>query len=120
VTYGGAIYWHEKGNSADGATLSWFIETADIYLDEEMTVLAKTAWPDLADQQGPVSLTLTTRLYPQGDESTFGPYMLAPGQDKVDFKATGRLYRLRISGNAAPSYARIGRFTFDVKLRGRK
>jgi hypothetical protein len=120
VTYGGAIYWHEKGNSADGGALSWYIETADLFLDEERTVLAKSAWPDLADQLGPVSLTLTTRLYPQGDETVFGPYSMSPSQDKQDFKATGRLYRIKFSGNSAPSYARIGRITFDVKLRGKK
>jgi hypothetical protein len=45
---------------------------------------------------------------------------MSPSQDKQDFKATGRLYRIKFSGNSAPSYARIGRITFDVKLRGKK
>jgi hypothetical protein len=120
VTYGGAIYWHEKGNSADGAALSWYIESADIYLDENLTFLVRGVWPDIADQQGPVTLTLTTRSHPQGVGTTFGPYAMTPSEDRVDFKASGRLIRAKFSGSAAPSYGRIGRFIFDVKPRGRK
>jgi hypothetical protein len=120
TTYAGNIYWHEKGNSADGSSLSGFIETADIYLDEDRTTLTRGFWPDIAEQVGPWSLTLTSRTYPQGPTTTYGPYAMAPGEDKVDFKATGRLYRVKISWDSAPAGGRLGRLTFDVKLRGRK
>lgn len=126
VTFGGNIYWHERGTSADGAPLSWFIETADIYLDEERSFLIKGTWPDIANQQGPVNLTLHTRKYPQsaaGDAEppeTWGPYALSPGLIRKDFKVSGRLVRARYSGSSSPTSARLGRPTFDVKLRGRK
>jgi hypothetical protein len=120
VTYDGAIYWHEKGHTADGASLSWYVETAEIYLSEDVSVLARQIWPDIAEQVGPVSLTLTSRQYPQGDATTYGPLVLSPGEDKVDFKATGRLYRLKFAGDSAPSFARIGRTTYDFKTRGRR
>jgi hypothetical protein len=103
TTYEGNVYWHEKGETADGGAFSWFIETADLYLDEERVVLAKTAWPDIANQQGPVTLTIYSRLFPQGDATTWGPWMLAPGQDQQDFKISGRLFRIRLSGDSAPS-----------------
>lgn len=120
VTYGGAIYWHEKGASADGAALSWFAESADIYLDENYTVLARGLWPDIANQTGAVNLSFTTRQFPQGDAVSYGPYAMAPSQDRVDFKASGRLYRVKFSGDSAPSHARIGKPIFDAELRGRK
>jgi hypothetical protein len=120
TTVAGAIYYHEKGNSADGSPLSGYVETADIYLDEDRSVLVRGVWPDIADQVGPMHLTLTSRQYPQGDGVMYGPYAMAAGQDKVDFKATGRLYRVKISWNSSPAEGRIGRLTFDVKLRGRK
>jgi hypothetical protein len=120
TTYEGAIYWHERGHSADGGVFDWFIETADIYLDEEREVLVKGSWPDIADQQGPVYVQATTRKQPQGDGTVWGPFTLAPSDDKIDFKITGRLVRIRVSGSSAPSRARLGRFTFEVKLRGRK
>lgn len=126
VTYGGNIYWHEKGRSADGAAFDWFIETADMYMDEERMFLTRGIWPDFANQVGPAYLTITTRKYPQTEEGdtdppvTFGPYTMAPGDDRVDFKATGRLARVRFYGSSAPTRLRIGRPTFDVKLRGRQ
>lgn len=83
-------------------------------------MLTRGAWPDIGEQVGGVSLTITTRQYPQGDTTTFGPYVMGAGDDRTDFKASGRLYRLRLSGNSAPTYARLGRFTFDAKLRGRQ
>ncbi len=120
VTYGGAIYWHEKGNSADGGQLSWFIESADIYLDEDRHFLVRGAWPDIAQQMGAVQLTLTTRAYPQGEGTTYGPYAMPPGEDRVDFLAEGLLFRVKFSGSSAPTSARLGRLLFDAKPRGRK
>lgn len=120
VAYEGNVYWHEKGNSADGGVRSWRVRTSDTALDDNRTTLARGAWPDIADQTGPVNLTLYTRQYPQGDQTTHGPYAMAPGQDKVDFKVSGRLIAVEFSGTSAPSEARIGRLTFDVKSRGRR
>lgn len=120
VTYEGVPYYHERGTSADGGAIAAFVETADIYLDENNTVLTRGVWPDIADQRGTVSLTLASRYYPQGDAISYGPYAMAPGADKVDFKASGRLFRARLSSNSAPSSWRLGRLTFDAKLRGRK
>lgn len=126
VTYAGAIYWHERGDSADGAALASYIETADTYLDDERSFLARGLWPDVADQVGTLYLTVTTRKYPQtetGDDDppvVYGPLALAPGADKVDFKLSGRLARVKFSADSSPSRGRLGRMTFDVKLRGRK
>lgn len=120
VTYGGNVYWHEKGHSADGAAFSWRIKSAAIYFDENVVMLARSCWPDIAQQIGPVNLTITSQTYPQGDEVTVGPMTLAPGQDRVDFQASGRLFAMELSGNSSPTDARIGRMTFDVKARGRK
>ena len=107
----GAFYWHERGKSANGAPFSWFIETADQYLDENRTSTILGMWPDVADQQGPVSIAVTSRLKPQGEDTarTIGPYAMAPGQDKVDLRLSGRLFKLRFSGSSAPTAARLGR-----------
>lgn len=120
VSFAGNCYWHERGNSADGAVLPWFIETADIYLDENSTVLTRGFWPDIADQVGPVMFDVSSKLYPQGDVTTYPTLTVTPGQDRADFKASGRLFRVRISGNSSPSNARLGLLVFDAKLRGRK
>jgi hypothetical protein len=120
TTYAGNVYWHEKGNSADGANLAGFIESANLYLDEDSVMLVRSSWPDIADQIGPLSLTLTGRFYPQGDPTVVGPITLQPGQDQADFKAKARLFRVRIDFNSSPSFFRLGLITFDAKQCGRR
>jgi len=120
VSPSGSIYWHEKGAADGDNARSCFIETSDIELDDQNTVLARTCWPDLKDQEGPVWMTVITRNDPEGDETTFGPYAIAPSQDRVDFKIPGRLFRIRFAANSLPARFRIGRPVFDVKSRGRK
>jgi hypothetical protein len=121
VTEDGQIHWHELGHSADGQPLAWFIQSADVLLDENTAVLVRQAWPDIAgDQIGAVQLSLSSRAHPQAPRTSFGPYTIAPGQETVDFKASGRLFQLTWSGASLPSYARIGRLVVDAKTRGRK
>ena len=120
TTYEGNIYWHEKGNSADGSALAGYIETSDIYLDTNRSSLVRGCWPDVSEQTGPWYLTLTTRDKPQGTGTTFGPYAMAPDEDKLDFKASGRLVRVKFSWNSSPAGGRLGVPSFDVKQRGRK
>lgn len=114
----GSVFHHERGQSADGAAFSWFIETADQVLDEEKTVLALGLWPDLGDQAGPVKLSLFSRLAPQADLSVHDPIALAPGQDRADFRVTGRLFRIRFSGGSAPTACRIGKPVFKIAMAG--
>jgi hypothetical protein len=83
--------------------------------------LVRQAWPDIsADQVGPVQLAFASRLHPQGPQTSFGPFTLMPGQETVDFKASGRLFHLTYSGFSLPSYARIGRMVVEASPRGRK
>jgi hypothetical protein len=116
----GAIYWHERGASADGAPISWHIETADQYLSEDETVLVRGVWPDFAHQVGPATLEVTARLKPQDQESSSSVAALSPGDDRADLRAAGRLFRVRFSGSSSPSRWRLGRTVFDVAAAGRR
>lgn len=116
----GRIYWHEKGASADGGVLTWRIKSSDAPLDENYEALVIQAWPDIADQVGVVSLTFTVRDKPQGVQEALGPFLMAPDEEALDFKVSGRLFGVEIAGQGAPSRARLGRLVFQAKLRGRK
>jgi hypothetical protein len=121
ISADGHVYWQELGHSADGQALPWFIRSAEVYLDENRAALVRQAWPDISlDQIGPVQLALSSRLHPQGAQTHFGPFTLMPGQETIDFKASGRLFQLTYSGFSLPSYARIGRLVVDASPRGRK
>lgn len=117
----GNIYWHERGHSADGGSFSWHYETGDLYLDEGGRALRiKTCWPDFQDQLGPVSLTITSKMFPQGDETVHGPYAMGVSQDRVYMRVTAKIVRIKVSGAVAPTYARGGKLTFDAEVAGRR
>lgn len=116
----GNVYWHERGHTADGQALSWWIETADQYLDEDFTILLRGLWPDVKSQKGPLNVTAISRLKPQGDENIKGPFPMAVGEDKVDFRCSGRLFRLRFAGNSVPSFARLGEISVDIVQAGKR
>lgn len=120
VTPQGNIYWHERGNSADGQPLKWHIETADQYLSEDQTALVLGIWPDVKGQVGPIGLSIFSRFKPQGDETSKGPFQMAAGEDKVDLRCSGRLFRLRFSGESMPSFARIGQVVVNLAPAGKR
>jgi hypothetical protein len=119
VTYDGAAFLHEKGRSADGAPFSWFIETADSYLDPDGTLLIRGLWPDFKDQAGPVTVTVAGRMEPQSADAVAQSAAMAPGAGRADLLASGRLFRLRFAGESAPTGCRIGKPTFDAAPAGR-
>jgi len=120
VTPQGNVYWHERGQSADGQPLVWSIETADQYISEEVTALLLGVWPDVKNQVGPINITAISRLKPQGDENVKGPFAMAAGQDKVDFRCSGRLFRLRFEGASLPAFARLGQIAVNVAPAGKR
>lgn len=118
VTFDGHVYYHEAGQSADGGVLSWFIETADQYLDENMVMGVDCVWPDIFQQVGPVFVEVMARMFPQDTPTTTGPMTMGVGAQKVDFRLTGRLFRVQFSGGSSPTWARLGKFDFNVSPRG--
>jgi len=120
VTYSGNIYWHERGTSADGSALSWSIETGELMIDESVTSMIRCVWPDTRSQVGAWSLTLQSRLKPNSLPRSFGPYTFTSTQEKVDIRASGRLFRFIFSGSTAPAAGRFGRPIFDVVSAGQR
>lgn len=122
TTYAGNIYYHEKGNSADGAALSGLLRTAEMFLSDDVGYLLRKLFPDVADQVGPLMLTVYTRDFAQGDQTTYGPYTLTPGQDEVDFepKPSGKLFSFLLEWSSSPANMRWGRTLLEVKPRGRR
>jgi len=120
VTVDGHVYHHEKGHSADGQSFSWFIETADSYLDPETCLLVREIWPDFKDQQGPVTVTVSARRHPQDVEQVVAAPAMAAGDPKADILVSGRLFKVTFSGASAPTRCRIGQPVFDATPAGRR
>ena len=105
--------------AADGQPFEWWIESADQQLGEDATGLLLGLWPDIKNQIGPVSVTISSRLKPQGDEIVKGPFTMAVGEDKVDFRCSGRLFRLKVSGASIPTFARLGQIAVEMRPAGK-
>jgi hypothetical protein len=80
----------------------------------------KAVEPDFEDQEGVISLTLNSREYPQGPQTMHGPFALADGGNKRDFRASGKVFAMRFEGASNPSYMRAGKPVFDVSVGGRR
>lgn len=121
VSVEGAIYWHERGNSADGAVLEGYVETGGQYVDPaENIVLIRAFWPDFRNQRGPIRLQIDGKMDPQGDWYPITDQQVAPGQRKVDFLGTGRLLRLRLSSASSPAEWRLGKPQVDIVVVGQR
>lgn len=117
----GEVYFHERGHTADGGPLSWFVESADQYIDGERRQLRiNDVEPDIEGQIGPITLTVYTRDYPQSTEEAWDPITLSPGETFQDFRAEGRFIRCRLEASATPSAARLGRLSFDTTETGQR
>lgn len=117
VDNSGLAFYHELGQSADGAAFDWYAQTADFYASDNVEQLLKirSIWPDVHGQLGTINLTIKTRLYPQdANVRSKGPFLLTPGRSKKDFLATGRIIALRYEGNSAPTFARLGMPVYDA------
>lgn len=115
VTLDGAVYWHERGASADGAPLEAFIESGGQYFDPgERVMLVRGFYPDFRDQTGPIWFTVWTKMEAQDVWTEAFSGVCAPGQLKLDFFATGRIVKYRLASNSSPAAWRMGKPTFDV------
>ena len=71
--------------------------------------------PD-ADTTADVRVTFSTRFYPSGAESTFGPYTLT---ENTDVRFTGRQVSMRVTGTN-PTGWRWGKPRLEVNARGKR
>jgi hypothetical protein len=121
ATYGGMVYFHEYGRSADGSALAWSLTTSDIYIGTaESWAMCRGIWPDFEAQEGSVSLTASLKPYPQATARSKGPYTLAVNANKKDFLIQGRTASFIFSGSAVGTFMRIGKPTLDVVLTGQQ
>lgn len=105
ISSGGLLYQHEVGFNA-----GWHAETGPIRLGEGDRMLeVRRIVPEEATQ-GDAYVTIQAQTWPNGPETTRGPYPLNNPTDAL-FQA-GQI-RVRYSGQT-PAQARIGGFRLDV------
>lgn len=117
----GVIYFHEKGTSANGGTLSAFVETADFDLsDGDNLMHLRGIIPDFKDQRGNINLTIYGRPYANGTRTSSGPYALTTSTQKKDFRVTGRILAMRFEAAGSNIAVRNGSLRFDMQKTGQR
>lgn len=121
VGVNGQPYLHENGSDADGDMLEAFVQSSPQYVGQgERMVMLRGIWPDFEAQESDISLSVLVRQYPQGTDKAKGPWTLAPGREKRDFMAQGRLVSIRLESSAVGSFWRLGKPSFDAVLTGER
>ena len=110
----GYIYEHEVGYNYDSATL--YCESGPLQIGNGDTLMAvKQLIPDELNQ-GDVTATFKTRLYPNATESSHGPYSMA---NPTSVRFTARQVKMRINSNGNNNW-RVGTMRIDAVPNGRR
>jgi len=107
-TDGVDVYDHEIANLYDGSAV--FAESAPISLAQgDQMMRVNQIIPD-EKSAGAVSVTLKSRFYPNGTETSHGPFTMA---SPTSVRMQGRQVRVRIDGVALADW-RVGKLRLDV------
>lgn len=115
----GRVYFHEKGQSALGAAMSAYLESAYFDIEDgDALSMVRRIVPDFDDQSGAISFTIYTRMFPNGTETTHGPYTATSNTLKLDMRVTARQMKLKLSSNDTPLFWRLGALRIDAMPTG--
>lgn len=112
----GTVYFQEKGDSADGSSLSWRLESglSDFGTGQTLKEIYGLI-PDFEDLEGGASVSFKTRNYPNDTLQTAGPFGITTNTNKIDVRLQGRDFGALLEGNSAPAFMRMGTLRADVR-----
>jgi hypothetical protein len=113
------IYAHEVGVNDDGAAMANHIESGDIDIqDGDQFMSIGRFIPDFKNQAGTVDMTIKTRPYPTGTQTSHGSFDITTSTDKKDTRIRGRQIAIRIASDAIDDKWRYGTLRLDMKPDG--
>src|SRR6056300_52836 len=113
------VYLHETGSNDDGAAMANHIESGDIDIADGDNFMSVSRFiPDFKNQTGTVDVTLKTRPYPSGTQTSHGSFDVDTSTTKVDTRIRGRQVAVRVSSDAVDDNWRYGTMRLDIKPDG--
>lgn len=110
----GYLYEHEVGYDYDGSTL--YAESGPVQIGNGDNVMAvKELIPDELNQ-GEVNATFKTKFYPNGDETSYGPYSMS---NPTSVRFTARQVKMRVQATGNTNW-RVGTMRVDAATGGRR
>lgn len=119
VSSSGEIFYHERGNSANGGALAAYLTTSYFDIEDGNNLLAVLALvPDFHAQQGNVFFEVMTKPFPNGTELSFGPYTSQPTKQRIPFRIMARQAKLKIYSSQAPSFWVLSALRAEIQKTG--
>jgi hypothetical protein len=113
------LYFHERGRTANGATIDWSLKTGIFDINDGDTLMAvKRYIPDFADQIGNVNIDLRFSQWQRGALVDAGSYSIAPSTPIIPLRHMGRQAQITWRAGANSRFARFGAQRFDVDKTG--
>ena len=108
VSSDGYLYYHNTGMTADGADLEAFVASGDVELNikdnpvgNKFMHVSKVI-PDFKTLSGDVTMTVTTKRYPQASETqSSGPHTITSSTEFINPRLRGRQLSLRVDSTSA-------------------
>ena len=117
----GELYNHEIGTSDDGASMSAYIETSDLEMSEsgdQLFMVDKVIPDTIMSENTNLYVELKTRKYPQGTETTKGPFTINKNTGKVSTRARGRQIAVKLYSSGTEDDWQLGDFRINARLDG--
>ena len=111
----GSMYDHEVGLSYSSQDV--FAETGPVSIGVGDNIMQVTDLIPDEKTQGQVDLTFKSRLYPNGSESTHGPYSTA---NPTSVRFSGRQVRMRVEATDPKTAFRVGTMRIEAKPGGKR
>ena len=102
-----------------------YIQSADFYLENgHRRAMIRRCHSDFESQSNNVDLTVYVRDRPQSSVTAKGPHVLTTTTTKKDFRASGKLFAVKLAAGAdgvtAGNFFRLGKLLFDVVPMGER
>jgi hypothetical protein len=92
------VFLHETGTEDDGSAMANHIESGDIDIADGDNFMSVSRFiPDFKNLTGTADVTLKTRPYPSGTQTSHGSFDVTTSTTKVNTRIRGRQVALRIS-----------------------
>jgi len=113
------VYAHESGVNANGSAMTSYVESGDVDIADGDQFMSMSRFiPDFKDQAGNVDVTIKTRPYPSGTQTSHGSYTISTSTKKQDTRIRGRQLSVRVASDAVDDDWRYGTLRLELKPDG--
>jgi hypothetical protein len=113
------VFLHETGTEDDGSAMANHIESGDIDIADGDNFMSISRFiPDFKNLTGTADVTIKTRPYPSGTQTSHGSFDVTTSTTKVNTRIRGRQVAVRISSDATGDKWRYGTMRLDIRPDG--